>query len=236
MAYSWTCPFCDRPVTLTDSDISQDTHFLDIKNVDGERAFVTTIYVCPNPECKKFTLRLAEGKIQRYGGGGRSAGDAIRAWNLVPPSRARALPAYIPSVIIDDYNEACLIVDLSPKASATMSRRCLQGMIRDFFGVSKKRLVDEIEAIKDKVDPTTWEAIDAVRSIGNIGAHMEMDINVILDVDPGEAEELIRLIELLVEDWYMNRYKRQEQLKAVLEIKAKKDAAKKGLTPPTATP
>ena len=33
-----------------------------------------------------------------------------------------------------------------------------------------------------------WQAIDAVRSIGNIGAHMEKDINLIVDVDP---EELI---------------------------------------------
>jgi len=38
------------------------------------------------------------------------------------------------------------------------------------------------------VDPLTWEAIDAVRKLGNIGAHMEKDINVIVDVDPEEAE------------------------------------------------
>jgi hypothetical protein len=100
-------------------------------------------------------------------------------------------------------------------------------MIRGFFGVSKARLVEEIEAIKNKVDLTTWAAIDAVRSIGNIGAHMEKDIDVIVDVDPGEAEELIKLIELLIEDWYVNKHKREAQLKAVLKIKAEKDAAKK---------
>jgi hypothetical protein len=60
---------------------------------------------------------------------------------------------------------------------------------------------------------------------------MEKDINVIVDVDPGEAEELIKLIELLIEDWYVNRHKRQTQLKAVLKIKAEKDEAKK--LPPT---
>jgi hypothetical protein len=152
---------------------------------------------------------------------------------LIPPSRAKVLPDYIPKVIVDDYVEACLIVEPSAKASATLSRRCLQGMIRDFFGVKMNRLVDEIEAIKDKVDPATWEAIDAIRSIGNIGAHMEKDINVILDVDPGEAEELIKLIELLIEDWYVNKHKREEQLKAVLKIKAEKDEAKKPLAKAT---
>ena len=42
-------------------------------------------------------------------------------------------------------------------------------MIRDFWGIVQSRLKDEIDALKDKVDPETWQAIDAVREIGNIG-------------------------------------------------------------------
>lgn len=90
--------------------------------------------------------------------------------------------------------------------------------------------MDEIEAIKTRVDPLTWAAIDAVRSIGNIGAHMEKDINLIIDVDQGEAQQLIVLIELLVDEWYVQRHIRQEQLNAILEIKAAKDAAKQSLS------
>lgn len=195
--------------------------------------FKTTAVVCPNPDCKRFTFSVAENKVNRDVAYRASRGALVRHWNLIPPSRAKVLPDYIPKVIVDDYVEACLIVEPSAKASATLSRRCLQGMIRDFFGVKMNRLVDEIEAIKDKVDPATWEAIDAIRSIGNIGAHMEKDINVILDVDPGEAEELIKLIELLIEDWYVNKHKREEQLKAVLKIKAEKDEAKKPLAKAT---
>jgi hypothetical protein len=48
------------------------------------------------------------------------------------------LPDYIPEQIKDDYYEACSILNLSPKASATLARRCLQGMIRDFWGITKK--------------------------------------------------------------------------------------------------
>ena len=230
--FSWTCPFCDRPVTITESSVSSQKHYFKIENADGERIFVTTAIVCPNPKCKKFTFHVDERKISRDPSGKASQGPVLNHWSLIPPSRAKVLPSYVPQAIKDDYTEACLIVEPSPKASATLSRRCLQGMIRGFFGVSKPRLVDEIEAIKDKVDPATWDAIDAIRSIGNIGAHMEKDINVIVDVDPGEAEELIKLIELLIEDWYVNRHKREVQLKAVLKIKAEKDAAKK--LPPAA--
>jgi hypothetical protein len=152
----------------------------------------------------------------------------LQMWNLIPPSRAKVFPDYVPQPIRDDYVEACAIRDLSPKASATLSRRCLQGMIRDFWKIVKARLLDEIEALEDKVDAQTWAAIDAVRKIGNIGAHMEKDINVIVDVDPNEAQVLIELIELLVKDWYVVRHDREERLKSIVQVAKAKDAAKTG--------
>jgi hypothetical protein len=99
-------------------------------------------------------------------------------------------------------------------------------MIRDFHGIKKGRLVDEIDAIKDKVDPSTWAGIDAVRQIGNIGAHMEKDINVIVDVDPKEAQLLINLIETLITDWYVVRHDREARLKALVSVAAAKQDAK----------
>src|SRR5262249_23110992 len=131
---------------------------------------------------------------------------ALATWTLRPKSNARPFPAYIPTPILDDYNEACLIVIDSPKASATLSRRCLQGMIRDFWGIKDKTLLVEINALQGKIDPTTWAAVDAVRSVGNIGAHMEKDINLIVDVEPEEAQLLIGLIEFLLKDWYVGRH------------------------------
>lgn len=154
----------------------------------------------------------------------------IKGWTLIPPSTAKVFPDYVPGPVRDDYEEACAIKDLSPKASATLSRRCLQGMVRDFWGVSKARLIDEIEAIRDKVDDQTWAAIDAVRKIGNIGAHMEKDINVIVDVEPEEAQKLIELIELLVKDWYTTRHERAERLKSIVQMKEAKEVAKAGAT------
>ena len=141
-----------------------------------------------------------------------------------PSSHALQFPSFIPKAIIVDYEEACLIRDLSPKASATLSRRCLQGIIRDFWSIKKGRLVDEINAIEDKVDPITWQAIDSVRSIGNIGAHMEKDIDLIIDVEPEEAQLLIGLIEILIKDWYIAKHERQKHLESIIGVaKDKKD-------------
>jgi Domain of unknown function (DUF4145) len=158
----------------------------------------------------------------------------LYTWRLVPPSNAKVFPSYIPKPILDDYREACLIKDLSPKASATLARRCLQGMIRDYWDVREGRLFDEISAIKDKVDPLTWQAIDAVRSIGNIGAHMEKDINLIIDVDPAEAAQLIWLIERLLHDWYVIRHEREEGLKDIAALAEAKKPSKPTL--PSSTP
>ncbi|WP_260997717.1 DUF4145 domain-containing protein [Thalassolituus hydrocarboniclasticus] len=156
-------------------------------------------------------------------------------WSMKPSSLAKQFPTYIPQAVIDNYEEACLIRDLSPKASATLSRRCLQGIIRDFWGCKKGRLVDEINSIQDKVDPITWQAIDSVRSIGNIGAHMEKDINLIIDVEPAEAQLLIGLIEILIKDWYVAKHERQKHLESIIGVaKQKADEKSKNSMQPTA--
>lgn len=133
----------------------------------------------------------------------------------------------MPKPILDDYKEAVLIKNLSPKASATLSRRCLQGMIRDAWNVKPARLVDEIKAVEGQIESNVWKAIDAVRNIGNIGAHMENDINVIVDVDPDEAEMLIGLLELLIQEWYVERHERQLRVEAITALAAEKKALKK---------
>jgi hypothetical protein len=225
MSFEWTCPFCDRHSILSESNSKQSDILFDIPSKSGKKFLRVYYNVCSNPECKRFTLSAyittATGLGSTYG-----IGAPEQSWSLVPPSAAKVFPDYIPRPIIEDYTEACLIKDLSPKASATLSRRCLQGMIRDFWGIKKDRLIDEIKELKDRVDPLTWKAIDAVRGVGNIGAHMEKDINLIIDVDPPEAAKLIGLIELLVNDWYIARHNREERLKEVVALGEAKKAEK----------
>ena len=113
----------------------------------------------------------------------------LKSWNLIPsPSKAKMFPRYISKAIRKDYEEAYLIKDMSPKVSATLSRRCIQGMIRDFWKVKKSTLFEEIEAIKNKIEPQTLLAIDSVREVINIGAHMQMDVNLIIEIHPKEAK------------------------------------------------
>ncbi len=230
--FNWNCPYCQRDVTITSQRFTTQKHLNYIQNSDGRHIIQTMFIICPNPECQKYTLRATlynsfKGMSERD-----ELGQELRTWNLIPSSGAKAFPNYIPKQILNDYTEACQIVNLSPKASATLARRCIQGMIRDFYNIKKGRLVDEIEAIQEKVDPITWEAIDAVRKIGNIGAHMEKDIDLIIDVEPNEAELLINLIETLLQDWYIAKNERQKRLESISQLSKQKDTERKQKKPP----
>ncbi|MFH1862959.1 MAG: DUF4145 domain-containing protein [bacterium] len=177
-AFDWECPFCGRNATITDESVHIETIEFRTENAKGPRDLKVIFTVCPNSKCKKFTLHIElhelEKKLSPFVPTFRKL---INEWQLVPPSNAHTFPDYIPTAILNDYQEACLIVNLSPKASATLSRRCLQGIVRDFWKVRPGKLFEEIEQIRDRIDPKTWEAIDAVRKVGNIGAHMEKEIN-----------------------------------------------------------
>ncbi|TGM89561.1 DUF4145 domain-containing protein [Leptospira licerasiae] len=230
MSFHFTCPYCQRDTTITHANFCEDIHYIDKSSKDGILAFRTLTTTCPNPKCKEYSMVAFLHRAQRDSVGRYSIQDEekyLEKWYLRPLSLAKIFPSYIPKQIIQDYNEACAIINLSPKASATLSRRCLQGMIRDFWGISKGRLIDEITELESKTDPISWKAIDAVRKIGNIGAHMEKDINLIIDVEPNEAKLLVQLIEILLKDWYISRHEREENLKSIAEVADQKESQKK---------
>jgi len=157
----------------------------------------------------------------------------LKCASLTSVNGAKPQPDYIPEPLRQDYYEACQIKNLSPKAAATLIRRCLQGMIRDFCGISRGTLDREIKSLRSALDAGTapegvthWslDAIDAVRSIGNIGAHMEKDINLIIDVDPDEAQLLVELVETLFQEWYVVRHERNERFAKIARLAEEKRA------------
>jgi hypothetical protein len=226
---NWKCPYCGHAQVLQRNRLDDQWHH---QYVEGWKHFgfqpmvgITAI-VCANSDCRELTLNAILGRSKA----GQVEGP-YKTWALLPPSSARPQPDYIPKAIRDDYYEACAICELSPEASATVMRRCLQGIVRDFCGISKKRLVDEINELRDQVhsgkappgvQPDTLAAIEQVREIGNIAAHMEARTNVIVDVDPEEAQILIDLVELLFEDWYVARNERTKHLAKIRSIAEEK--------------
>lgn len=224
---SWLCPFCNHLSTEEAIKKGSSAHSIDGTHV-GTATLQLISILCPNPDCKQFSLEANFFKKIWKDASREFIYESKEDWILRPRGMVKPFPDYIPKGILADYKEACLIKELSPKASATLSRRCLQGMVRDFWGVKEKNLYEEINAIKEKVSAEIWDAIDAIRQIGNIGAHMEKDIDLIIDVNSDEAELLIQLIENLLKDWYIEKEQRRLRTVAILAAaQAKKELKKK---------
>ena len=219
MANDFLCPYCNHAAALNDST------YLKVKssfespyhgyNPLKDSEVTLGIFKCPH--CSGYS-------INAQGTGPKVKTDVV---HIKPISLAKQFPDYIPKAIRQDYEEAYAIVNLSPKASATLSRRCLQGMIRDFYKVKPSMLFKEIGQLEHKIPVMQWKVLDGIRKLGNIGAHMENDINVIVDIDPGEAEKLLKVIEKLLQDWYVENHETELLYSDIIAISDEKAKAKK---------
>ena len=239
--FNWICPHCNRSQTVTTERRASTSSLIFVGNIaEGQTAVTGHFIGCANPECGRLTASLAVRPTKRNQAQQTvpdySNERAFFSRRVMPEGSAKPQPEYIPKAIRDDYFEACLILQLSPKAAATLIRRCLQGMIRDFAGISDRTLYKEIDQLRDAVSAgkapqgvtdETVDAIDHVRKVGNIGAHMEADINHIVEVDAGEAEALVELTEMLFEEWYVARNRRQARLAKIAAIASAKEEARK---------
>jgi hypothetical protein len=162
---------------------------------------------------------------ERYVVGGKNYYHHKREFLCYPkvPSRT-PLPPAVPSPYAEDYSEACLTLTDSPKASAALSRRCLQHVLREKAGVKLGNLADEIQQVIDsaKVPSHISESLDAVRNIGNFAAHpiKSKASGEIIAVEPGEAEWNLDVLESLF-DFYFVQPELLKKKRAALDAKLK---------------
>jgi hypothetical protein len=153
--------------------------------------------------CKRFVLFLLSGSPILAGNNMIVDANPVRVHTLVYPKATMRppCPIEVPAEFADDYKEACLVFSDSPKASAALTRRCLQNLLRDYFRVKHGNLAEEIQQILDsgKLSSGLAEEIDAVRNVGNFAAHpmKSQQSGQIIPVEPGEAEWNLEVIESL---------------------------------------
>lgn len=182
--------------------------------VDGADAhWAVTYMVCP--ACEGFVLRLHRVTLlaNRMPAG-------LRDGALLYPRRPSRLPApaEVPPELAEDFNEACLVLSDSPKASAALSRRCLQGVLRG-QGFNQKDLAPAIDAaLASKQLPSSLAtSLDAIRNIGNFAAHPMKDQSSgsILPVEPAEAEWNLDVLEGLFDFYFVQPAKAQAKIVAL---------------------
>jgi len=189
---------------------------------DSDFAWQVSRETCP--ECHKMIIRLQQGPMVTA-----SFFQQKNEFLVYPKGISRSpLPKSVGKKFAEDYNESSLVLADSPKASAALSRRCLQNLLREKAGVKPGDLYDEIQEVLDSKQLPSYLAkdIDAVRSIGNFSAHPNKSKTTgeVIDVEPGEAEWNLDVLEGLF-DFYFVQEEKANYRKAELNKKLK-DAGK----------
>lgn len=218
---TYVCPFCGHAQAYIGSAstahvglYSNNQHLIIEDEEVGRSSLVVQWFTCRNSDCGRTCITA----INR---------QSNAQQDIYPRFSFVNYPDYIPEQIRVDYQEACSIIDASPKAAATLFRRCLQGMIHDFWDINEGNLAKEVSALQGKIPAVQWAAIDGLRRIGNIGAHMERDVNQIINVEPQEVIALRVLIELLMDKWYIARHDENQVFEAISRIADSKKPQKR---------
>ncbi|MCW8138137.1 MAG: DUF4145 domain-containing protein [Planctomycetota bacterium] len=199
------------------------------------QSWLVECLVCPS--CFQFTIWLQAGQYEADGPGvrGRSiwVPSFVKRFRAYPVAGARPVAPEVHAPIAADFTEACTVLPFSPKSSAALSRRCLQHVLH-YVGIKKKNLHDEIEAAiaSPGFPPTVADLLHTIRQVGNVAAHPQKEQNtgLIVDVEQGEAELLLDVLEELF-DHYFVKPARYAAKKAAIAAKL---AAAKGQAPPPA--
>lgn len=158
---------------------------------------------------------------------------AISIWaddKLVYPQRGGEAPPANPDLSDDirrDYDEASRILDLSPRGAAALLRLALQKLCKE-LGQPGKNINDDIKAlVADGLDPVVQQALDSIRVHGNKAVHPG-DID--LREEPGTAEVLFGVLNLIVDKMISSPKRVEELYKALPEKELQRIEKRDGRT------
>lgn len=100
--------------------------------------------------------------------------------NIIYPQNTIVEPANLdlPDDIINDYNEAANVLNLSPRSSAALLRLAIQKLCKHLGEPGENINADIKSLVKKGLPPKVQEALDTVRVIGNECVHPgEINLN-----------------------------------------------------------
>ena len=211
------CPHC----SVAFHDIWHRNRLKYDNGFDSAWYCITT--VCP--ECHKPSIKISRAPSTT----GTTLVDVVSKalakdqWIYPNSRRGKFFGHEVPDGFKKDYLEACEVLRVSPRSSATLSRRILEAMLRE-QGYCH-RLSKQIEAVRNESDPdkklptVILKIIDAVRQFGNVSAHEKKSerTHQIINVEPGEAELCVAIVEDLFEHYYVRPAAEREKVEKANE-------------------
>lgn len=203
---SHECSWCGNTNPLV--DVVSNVYLGDVKerNRDKGHAHVYSFLCC---KCNKMclflslaTVRLVQSPVTR----GASPVEEIRAfYPIYPKFITKPCPEEVPKDIATDFREAVLCLSVSKRASAALSRRCLQQVLL-WMGAKKKDLKDQIDEMSSSFSSTLQDFLHKlVRDVGNYSAHPNKSktTGLLLETTEEEAEVSIAILELLFDEVFV---------------------------------
>lgn len=191
------CPHCNTVVQFATAGITNGQHHIGV----GTESQSLDLAICKCPQCNKIiisaTTKLDDKPVE------------VLLW---PQSTGRPpVPEDVPSHIARDYTEAAAVLPISPKASAALSRRCMQAVLKEAGGATKYNLDKQIDELQPTLPSYLRNQLDHVRIIGNFAAHPEKSTATggIVDVEPIEAEWNLDVLDSLFQHFYVNPAREQ---------------------------
>jgi hypothetical protein len=199
------CPHCGKAF----HDVWNEIELPWVEQKIPSNGWVTHMTICP--ACKNATIELSERRREHQRPSNTLQVTPVRRFRVHPTNTYRApTPQEVPSGVKEDYEEACRVLPMSHKASAALSRRCVQAILRE-QGYAQRDLVKQIDALLSEPNPAKAiptalrQTVDAIRNFGNFSAHPITDQTTlqVVAVDPSEAEWCLDILDEMFDHYYV---------------------------------
>jgi hypothetical protein len=203
------CPHCRRDVFFAEAKRVPLMNYLSSTELETQSAGNNVhVYSSQCPSCLK-PIVVAKIKVK-----GNETIHLVHPFNIT-----RTVPPEVPQDIAEDFLEASSVLSTSEKASAALSRRCLQNLLTQ-RGFTDRDLCDQIDDALPTLPARIAANLDAIRNIGNFAAHVikHQSTGTIVQVEPEEAAWNLDVLEELFDHYYVVPARNQEK-RAKLDAK-----------------
>ncbi len=196
------CPHC----SVTVHSNPRKAPVIDARNSERRDVRWSTLSeACPH--CHQAIIYLTIAPLGHNPQGQVVEGGQTGQFLSWPRGSSRPCPQEVPADLMKDFNEAVSVLPFSAQASAALTRRSLQHVLRDYGKTKSKDLFDQIQEIVDtnQLPAALTEQLDAVRAIGNFAAHplKSQNTGAILPVEDHEAEWNIDVLEAVFDHYFV---------------------------------
>ena len=212
------CPYCATTVHMNWSETA-------LENIHPEESYLKDGYAIQYgfcPECCNLVIQLQHGMSLGWDENGCWIDQIDEEQPIYPRyATARKLHEFIPYQYAELFRESEEVNNISPRASATLSRHLLQMLLHEELHIHKRNLEEELKELEgmNNVPSKLVSMLQIMRKIANFGAHPKKSTNSneIVEVEEGESAIMLDLLEEVFDYIFVKPKQQEDFLKTIQE-------------------